>query len=149
MQSVAVGWEIYDRTGSQRALAMVGLVQVIPVVVLGDRRRPRGRPLSAEMDRGRVDGAGRAWARWRCWRVSVLELPIEMMYGCLLLIAIGRAFHQPAKSALLPQLVPRELFSSAVSWSMTGFQLSSVLGPALGGFLIAATQRHGRSVYVC
>lgn len=34
MQSVAVGWEIYDRTGSSRALAMVGLVQVIPVVVL-------------------------------------------------------------------------------------------------------------------
>ncbi len=67
------------------------------------------------------------------------QLPIEKMYGCLLVIAIGRAFHQPAKSALLPQLIPRELFSSAVSWSMSGFQFSSILGPALGGFFIAVT----------
>src|SRR5262245_33305617 len=34
MQTVAVGWEVYERTGSAFALAMVGLVQVVPVICL-------------------------------------------------------------------------------------------------------------------
>ncbi len=136
MQSVAVGWEIYDRTGSSSALGLVGLVQVIPVVVLAVAaghmadRFPRQWIVAASM-------ALAALGSLALLAVSLTELPIEMMYGCLFVIAIGRAFHQPAKSALLPQLVPRALFSGAVNWSMTGFQLSSVLGPALGGLLLA------------
>jgi MFS family permease len=136
MQSVAVGWEIYDRTGSSSALGLVGLVQVIPVVVLAIAaghvadRFPRQWIVAASM-------ALAALGSVALLAVSLAELPIEVMYGCLFVIAIGRAFHQPAKSALLPQLIPRELFSGAVSWAMTGFQLSSVLGPALGGLLLA------------
>jgi MFS family permease len=139
MQSIAVLWEIFDRTQSSSAIGAVGLVQVLPVVVLAIAaghvadRFPRQWVIAVSMT---VAGLGSL----ALLTVSVLKLPISMMYGSLFLIAIGRAFHQPAKSALLPQVVPRALFSSAVSWSMTGFQLSSALGPALGGFLIAATK---------
>ncbi|HEX4143365.1 MAG TPA: MFS transporter [Pirellulales bacterium] len=139
MQSIAVLWEIYDRTKSASAIGTVGLVQVLPVIVLSIAaghaadRFPRRWVIAVSMA---LAGLGSL----ALLAVSLLKLPIGMMYGSLFLIAIGRAFHQPAKSALLPQVVPRALFSSAVSWSMTGFQLSSALGPALGGFLIAATK---------
>ena len=53
---------------------------------------------------------------------------------------MARAFLLPAKSALLPLIVPRSRFANAVTWSTSGFQLATVTGPALGGLLIAATQ---------
>jgi MFS family permease len=44
---------------------------------------------------------------------------------------------QPAKSALLPQVVPREIFSNAVTWNSSAFQFTAITGPALAGLLIA------------
>jgi MFS family permease len=64
---------------------------------------------------------------------------------CLFGNGVARAFVQPAKSSLLPLLVSRSRFANAVTWATSGFQLSSVVGPALGGLLIAAT---GGAVWV-
>jgi MFS family permease len=115
---------------------MIGLLQVLPVVLLAlvaghvADRFPRRWVIIGSMVIASSAACGLATA-------SLLHAPLVATYGCLLLNAIARAFHQPAKSSLLPQLVPRERFSNAVTWSMTGFQLSSVLGPALCGLLIA------------
>ncbi len=80
------------------------------------------------VDRGRVDDVGRAESSLALLTVSVLRLPIEMMYGCLLAIAVARAFHQPAKIGhALPQLVPRELFSSRRQLGHD--RLSAFVGP--------------------
>ena len=62
---------------------------------------------------------------------------VRAIYAFLLLTGIARAFQQPARASLMPQIVPREHYSNAVTWSTGGFQLASVLGPALGGFTIA------------
>ena len=61
------------------------------------------------------------------------------MYVCLCLNGVARAFQQPAKSALLPQIVPRERFARAVTWSVSGFQLATVVGPGLSGMLMGWT----------
>ena len=71
--------------------------------------------------------------------VSYFELPILAMFCCLFFIGVARAFLQPSKSSFLPQLVPREIFSNAVTWGLGGFQLASVAGPALGGWVLAWT----------
>src|SRR5206468_12632762 len=55
----------------------------------------------------------------------------------------ARTFHWPASSAFLPQLVSRREFSRAVTWSSGSFQLSSALGPAAGGGLIALMRHAG------
>jgi MFS family permease len=60
------------------------------------------------------------------------------MYACVLLIGTARVSQQPSKASLLPLLVPRELFSNAVTWNSSGFQLASIAGPALAGAVIAA-----------
>ena len=69
--------------------------------------------------------------------MSYNQIHIAALFGCVFVAGVARAFIQPAKSALLPQLVPREIFSNAVTWNLSGFQLASVIGPALGGWALA------------
>jgi MFS family permease len=147
MQTVAVGWEIYERTGSAMALAWVGFVQVLPVIFLA---LPSGH-VSDRFDRQRivVIAAGLmalasltlAWLSWH-------HGPLPAMYACLLVSGICRAFQQPAKASFLPQIVPRELFPNAVTWNLGAFQLAAIVGPAIGGFMIAWWQQ-AFVVYLC
>lgn len=135
MQSVAVGWEIYERTQSAMALGVVGLVQVLPVIVLAI---PAGQ-VADRCDRKRVvmvAAASMALSSLALAWISACEGDIRWMYACLLASGVARAFQQPAKASLLPQIVPRERFSNAVTWNTGGFQLAAVAGPALGGGLI-------------
>src|SRR5260221_9321764 len=53
------------------------------------------------------------------------------------ILTIGR----PARSATLPRLVPPAAFANAITWNSSIFQISAMLGPALGGLLIARSQR--------
>ncbi|MDD2710132.1 MAG: MFS transporter [Verrucomicrobiae bacterium] len=136
MQSVAVGWELYERTSSAMALGWVGMVQALPIMLLA---LPAGQ-LADRWDRRRIILACQM-AAVLCSVglavVSFLQGPVEWMYILLLLGAVGRAFLWPASQALMPSLVPKEIFSNAVTWKSTSFQIASVAGPALGGLLIA------------
>ena len=61
-----------------------------------------------------------------------------LLYGLILLIAVAAAFENPSRAALLPTLVPREIFPRAVTVATTNQALAFASGPALGGLLIAA-----------
>lgn len=135
MQTVAVQWEIYERTHSPLALGMVGLVQFLPVICLtlpagheADRSH-RKLIVMAAMFTMACCSLGLAW-------VSRTQADIGWMYLSLLLSGVARAFLQPAKASLLPHIVPREAFSNAVTWNMSGFQVAAIVGPAAGGQLI-------------
>lgn len=136
MQSVTVVWEIYKRTEDTFMVGMVGLVQVIPVLSLmllaGHvvDRSDRKRVLIGAVGLSGIASLGLA-------AVSLFEWHIAAMFVCLFLIGVARAFQQPAKSSLVPQLVPREIFSNAVTWNLGGFQLAAVAGPALAGWSLA------------
>ena len=138
MLSVAVGWELYEKTQSAFALGLVGLVQLIPVLVLAlpagqaaDRLRRRDLAMAAHGLLG-LCALGLALA-------SKLGAPLWAYYALLLLTGVAGAFRSPAVGAMLPQLVPPALFSNANAWMSSGFELSSMAGPALGGLVIAAT----------
>lgn len=138
-QSMAIGWEVYERTRSNLAIAMVGLVQVLPVVVfflpagaIVDRF-DRRRILQCSLVGIAVCSFILAWMSWTGGSLVVT-------YHCLIALGIVRAFAQPARASLLPHLVPRSRFSNAVTWNSSGFQFTMVAGPALGGLLIYLTQ---------
>lgn len=136
MQSVTVIWEVYRRTGNPFDVGLVGLVQVIPVLSLA----LLAGHVADRMDRKLVIVGALALsllASLGLATVSFFELPILAMFGCLFFIGVARAFLQPSKSSFLPQLVPREIFSNAVTWGLGGFQLASVAGPALAGWVLA------------
>lgn len=64
---------------------------------------------------------------------------LPVIFTLLFLQSVARVLGTPARAALIPQLVPADAVSNAVTWSASSFELSTVIGPALGGFLVAST----------
>jgi MFS family permease len=139
IQSVAIGWEMAKRSptaeGAALLLSYVGLVQAAPVILLA---LPAGH-IADRFDRRRVVMVTQAIAVICSVALAALSHAhgsVLAMYGVLLLGAIGGAAGSPARSALLPEVVPQEVFSNAVTWNSSFFQVASVLGPALAGLVI-------------
>jgi MFS family permease len=74
--------------------------------------------------------------------VALLGGSVPWIYLLLGLGAAGQALGSPSRSALLPQLVPAELFSNAVSWNSSVFYVASVTGPVVGGMIMALSQNN-------
>src|SRR5437016_11005658 len=140
MLTVAVGWELYERTHRPLALGLVGLTQMVPMVLLilpaghvADNY-PRKRTILGMVFLAALSSIGLTL-------ISALQGHVLWIYGCLFAAGFARTFLWPASQAFLPQLVPRQEFSRAVTWNTGAFHLSSVLGPAAGGALIALTHK--------
>ncbi|MBG1240776.1 MFS transporter [Nostoc sp. NZL] len=136
MQTVAIGWELYDRTNSALALGGVGLAQVLPMIALtlitGHIADRRDRKLTMLLSVFLLALCSLALAV-----LSWTNGAIVLMYACLVFTGIARAFLKPASDALMWQLIPTSAFTNAATWNSSSFQLASVIGPALGGFGIA------------
>ena len=135
MQTVAVGWQIYDITSKPLDLGLIGLSQFLPFVLL-------------------VLPAGHVADRRNRARILALCFSLELLCAILLLaftlsglavawpvfavmviFGIARAFSMPAGQALLPNLVPPELFARAVAVNSSTWQVSTIAGPAIGGLV--------------
>ena len=64
------------------------------------------------------------------------DLSIPLIYLILFITATARTFGWAARSSYFPTLVSRDTFANAVTWNSSMFQIGSVVGPAIGGFLI-------------
>lgn len=146
MVTVAIGWELYNRTGSALVLGGVGLAQVIPVIALF---------LPAGYVADRYSRKHVLFVALVVLVVAVLGLailsyqrgPLWLIYSCLVMIGGVQSFYSPTSSALVSQVVPEHAYENATTWRSSVSQLSAVLGPASGGFLIGIL--HGASlVYI-
>ncbi len=138
VQAVAVGWELYERTRSAWILGLTGLVQFLPVLLLalpaGQAADHFSRKLIYQL--ALLTNAGASLA---LEALSVRAGPVALMLGCLLVSGVARAFSAPARQSLLPQLIPPLALPNAVTWNSTGWQIANVVGPALGGAVVAVT----------
>lgn len=140
MQTVAVGWEIYERTRSALALGLVGLAQVAPILLLAI---PAGH-LSDHYDRKRMFLASNAvllTGAVGLALVSKYQAPVGWVYILILLTGVGLAISRPLRWAIQPLLVPREHLLSAITWNSSVAQIASMAGPGLGGLAIGLTAR--------
>ncbi|HTI99845.1 MAG TPA: MFS transporter [Dongiaceae bacterium] len=141
MLTVAVGWELYDRTGSALALGFVGLSEMIAMVLL---TLPAGHTAD-NFNRKRIVMTAlgvSSCASLGLTLISWTHAPVYFIYACLFTAAAARTFLWPASTAFLTSLVPRHLFPRAVTWNSGTFQLSSVAGPAASGALIALLKKY-------
>ncbi len=154
-QSVGVAWQVYQITHSALDLGYTGLALFLPGLVFV---LPAGH-VADRYDRRRII--------LLCYAVQVVCTSMLLwfavhgmqriwaIYAVLFMIGMGRCFSGPASSAMLPSLVPREHFVNAVTWGATMYQISNIMGPAIGGLLFtiqmtgaAARWTGAASVYV-
>jgi MFS family permease len=138
MLMVALGWQMYDLTGSAWDLGLVGLAQFVPALLLAlpaghsvdrhDRRQVLATVLAIQVG----VAATLAMASGAGWLGRSGLLVVSVLLGCL------RAWQMPASQALLPQLVPLQRLPQALALSSTALQGAIIGGPALGGALYAA-----------
>jgi MFS family permease len=142
MQSVAVGWQVYEITHRPLDLGLTGLVQFLPPMFLF---LVAGHTVD-RYDRRKVLTlcyGGYALSSALLLAVTLQEnlfhhaVSVAQIFAILFLVGVVRSFSMPASRALLPQLVPEEQFQSAVAWNSGIFQGATILGPALGGLLYA------------
>ncbi|MEO8678319.1 MAG: MFS transporter [Vicinamibacterales bacterium] len=138
MISVAVGWQLYERTGEAWALGLVGVAELTPVLLLmvlagnmADRYPRRNIGIFAH-SMLTVAAAGLAYVSWS-------NAPTAVIYALLFLVGTSRAFASPSVNTILPQLLEPRAFANANAWLSSTFQLAAITGPALGGLLIAAS----------
>jgi MFS family permease len=136
--SVAVGWQLYERTGRAWALGLVGLFEAAPVLLFmvaaghaADRFPRRAVSMIAHSGLA-MAAAGLALLAW-------LDGPVTLVYALIALVGIGRAFGAPAVNTILPQLLPPVVFANLNAWVASSVQLAAIAGPAAGGLIIAAT----------
>jgi MFS family permease len=137
MQSVAIGWQIYDMTGNPLDLGLVGLVQFCPLVLLAvlvgqiiDRCDRRAIARTCQVVKA-VCAIVLALGSARGW------LGRDEIFIILLVVGTARAFETPTLHALVPSLVPPLLLPRAVAASATANQTAIICGPALGGLIYA------------
>ena len=138
MLLVALGWQMYDLSGSAWDLGLVGLAQFAPALLLAlpagahvdrsDRRRVLGTVLALQVLVALLL-AGASAAGW---------MGREALLGVSLALGGLRAWQMPASQALLPQLVPLQRLPQALALSSAALQGAIISGPALGGFVYAA-----------
>jgi MFS family permease len=139
IQTIVVGWQVYQQTHDALSLGLVGLAEALPYVAvalyaghiadLGGRRR-----VAVISSIGMLLCAAALFvytmhpdvlAHGRVWPIYIV----------IFLSGIARSFVRPASSALAAELVERELFPNAVAWRTSVWQFAAVVGPAVGGVL--------------
>jgi MFS family permease len=137
IQSAVLGWQVYAMTGDPLSLGLVGLAEAVPFLTLtlvggwaADRVDRRTLTIASL-----VLVAGSGLALLVLSRLAPrTALPY---YAAQALAGVGRAFYRPATSALGAELVPREQYLNAATWRSSIFHSTMVVGPALGGGLLA------------
>lgn len=137
MLAVALGWQMYDLTGSAWDLGLTGLLQFAPTVPL----MFVAGPLVDRAHRGRLLGvclaastaiAGALWAS-----AAQDAVTREVLLGVSLALGVIRAFQMPTQQAITPALVSAEALPKAFAATASGTEAAVILGPALGGALYA------------
>ena len=149
--AVAVGWQIYDLTGSAFDLGMIGLVQFLPTAVLvfvaghAADRYARTRVVQVCL---LVEALTALFLAWGAYQGSLTVLQI---FIAMAVLGTAGAFESPAIAALLPLVAPQGSLQRATAISSGVGQLATITGPALGGlaYAVAPALPYGIMVLFC
>src|SRR3954452_8809930 len=141
---IIIGWQVYgiarETMGVKAAafqLGLIGLVQFLPLFALTlpagwtadrlDRRYIARGAIALELFCAGLLG-------WLTWRHAIT---MPWLLGISALLGVASAFAMPALQALATNLVPRKILPRAIALSSISWQVGSIVGPAVGGYLYA------------
>ncbi|HEY8184243.1 MAG TPA: MFS transporter, partial [Thermoanaerobaculia bacterium] len=138
-QIVVVGWQVYAVTNDPLSLGLIGLSEALPFIAvalyaghIADRLNRRAIAIIGTIGIALSVVALLAFTLMPNVLAAHRVWPI---YAVIFASGIARSFTRPAVSALSAELIPREIYPSAVAWRSTTWQFSAILGPAIGGLL--------------
>lgn len=137
MQTIAINWQLYEMTGSPYVLAVLGATRIIPIILFS----LIGGTIVDAHNRKKILYVTQTAQAVLAGLQGILTItgaanPVNLLVINAVLIAVY-SLDGPARSAFMPSLVKREHYGNAVSLNVIGYNISTVAGPAIGGFLIA------------
>lgn len=137
MQFVAVSWQLYELTHSPIALGMLGLARFIPVAIF----LLIGGSFADTYNRKRIMLFGQVALAMSALLLAVTgftnTITPAIIYTATVIAAIADSFEKPARQAMVPNLVKPEHLINAISLNSIMFQSSRLIGPSIGGIVIA------------
>lgn len=137
IQQVTLGWLIYDMTGSAAMLGFLGAVRTLPFLIVS----PTAGVIADRMDRRLLMIRAESFLVVAAVVLGALVATglVEVWHLFVFTIVTGAAwsFNQPARMALVPATVPADDLMNAMALNSFGFNVTKVVGPFLGGVLIA------------
>jgi MFS family permease len=141
IQTVAVGWQVYEISGDPLALGYVGLALFLPAAIC---TLPAG-DIADRLDRRLVIAASLAaqlvGSVALAWLADDAAASLAPVYATLACIGAARALAGPAQQSFVPMLVPAASLSRAIAWTTSAFKIATILGPVVGGALLLAGPR--------
>jgi MFS family permease len=137
MLQAIIAWQVYALSGSPLDLGLIGLVRFVPALALS---LVSGAVVDTYDRRKILLAAQSVPALTSALMLAAIvtdRASLPLVYGLVFLVGVASAFEGPARQTMIPALVPRNLFSRAMTFNSTLQSLSAVTGPALGGALIA------------
>jgi MFS family permease len=136
IQTVALGWLVYDITGSAAQLGLVGLFRALPLILFS----LFGGTLADQLDRRRLLLVTQSMQALLSVGLATLVTGglenVWVLYGFAFATAAGSSFDAPSRQAIIPALVPRERLSNALTLNVLSSNTGMVLGPTLSGVII-------------
>jgi len=146
---VALPYQIYLLTGSNLAVGAMGAVELVPLIVFG----LYGGALADHVDRRRllvITGAAQAvLTAGLLWNATLDRPQVWVIYVIGGFLSTAYALQRPSRDALLPRVVRHDQLPAAVALSSLSMQVGMLLGPALGGVLVATPGLAGRTASTC
>ncbi len=140
MQSVIVGWQIYELSHNVLWLGFIGLAEVIPQISISlfaghyidiwDRRKIVNYTTLLLILGSVILLIYSSNAAYFSEKFGILPI-----FFTIFLTGLARGIISPAQVALMGQLVPRNLYANAATWSSANWQVAAVMGPAIGGMV--------------
>jgi MFS family permease len=138
IQRIAVGWLAWRLTHSGFWLGMCAAGDLVPSVLIS----PFAGALADRVDRVRLVQISLIFGMIQAWILAILTfagvIDIWMLFGLTVALGTINAFNQPARLALIPNLVDRGNLGPAVAINSLVFNNARFIGPATAGFVIAA-----------
>jgi MFS family permease len=153
IQEVVLAYEIYKITHNPLALGLIGLAEAVPfisLVLFGGHfadNRDKKKIMQVTLSFIIASSIFLLYSSTQL-RSEDPDFHIYSIYAVIFIIGLSKGFFSPAASSLNPFLVPKEVFANAATWNSSFWQLGSILGPGVAGFLYAYAGLSGSLITV-
>ena len=140
MQSIIVGWQVYQLTKDPLSLGLIGLAEAIPFIAVAlysghVADRYNRKKIILWFDFVFLLGTC-GLLLFTCFSSGMIStIGILPIYFVVAISGIARSFIYPSTIALMAQMVPRELYANSSTWNSTTWHIAAITGPAIGGLV--------------